>query len=580
MTAYERFQRDQTFRYRIIGMLAKQGYIFHGTNEKFDAFDSNKIRGGSRGREGYGAYFTNEAYKAEEYGNEFIILSTKGMNIVNSENTFSQLNIMSPDDIRVKIEQLNYQLDNVRNRRDYDAINNEIEQYKNYLDDKLLSGINYDDYQILSKYDFKPLSNDSTIYNALSFAYNKLSSTGMKSVSQILLNMGIDGYVIGNVYVIINFNKLNNNIVKDKESLINSMVNENKMKKVVSLKRRDVNEMVETIISKILKENYNECGMAEADNPDTSSEERRDNNSHYAVDKNGKILMGWDHGDKEPDQLKKYPENYFWKDVKDLGVDPYSVKIHTKGWLEKHGLDPNDENNWDRTHTSNKGSVDFNEGDEKEDLLKKADNAHSWNKFDRMATNNQNKNVGKNKYYPNSYDHENLNVKNGKGGAAMVSMLDNPSVSKYGKALRSTPAETDKALNNEGCNEELHDVVHKEGDDWKIRGHKGKGDNEADGDWKANYKSKASAEAALRGYFAQKESKNKKGEKVNEATFDMTDNGDETSTILKKISQMCDFGQDMIEKQNVTSAAGVFIEIKELVHKLYLSNKDNAIYSY
>lgn len=492
MTTYERFQRDQTFRYRIIGMLAKQGYIFHGTNEKFDAFDSNKIQGGSRGREGYGAYFTNEAYKAEEYGNEFIILSTKGMNIVNSDNTFSQLNIMSPDDIRVKIEQLNYQLDNVRNRRDYDAINNEIEQYKNYLDDKLLSGINYDDYQILSKYDFKPLSNDSTIYNALSFAYNKLSSTGMKSVSQILLNMGIDGYIIGNVYVIINFNKLNNNIVKDKESLINSMVNENKMKKVVSLKRRDVNEMVETIISKILKENYNECGMAEADNPDTSSEERRDNNSHYAVDKNGKILMGWDHGDKEPDQLKKYPENYFWKDVKDLGVDPYSVKIHTKGWLEKHGLDPNDENNWDKTHTSNKGSVDF----------------------------------------------------------------------------------------NEGCNEELHDVVHKEGDDWKIRGHKGKGDNEADGDWKANYKSKASAEAALRGYFAQKESKNKKGEKVNEATFDMTDNGDETSAILKKISQMCDFGQDMIEKQNVTSAAGVFIEIKELVHKLYLSNKDNAIYSY
>ena len=61
MTAYERFQKDQTFRYRIIGMLAQQGYIFHGTNEKFDAFDSNQIKGGSRGREGYGAYFTNEA---------------------------------------------------------------------------------------------------------------------------------------------------------------------------------------------------------------------------------------------------------------------------------------------------------------------------------------------------------------------------------------------------------------------------------------------------------------------------------------------------------------------------------------
>ena len=492
MTAYERFQKDQTFRYRIIGMLAQQGYIFHGTNEKFDAFDSNQIKGGSRGREGYGAYFTNEAYKAEEYGNEFVILSTKGMNIVDSNNTFSQLNIISPYDIKNRIEQLNYQLDNVRNNREYDAINNEIEQYKTYLNNKLLSGIAYNDYELLSTYDFKPLNGDSTIYKILSFAYTKLSSTGMKSISQILLNMGIDGYIIGNVYVIINFEKLNNNIVKDKESLINSVINENKMKKVVTLKRKDVNEMVESIISRILMENNNECGMVEVDNPDTSSEERRDNNSHYAVDKNGKILMGWDHGDKEPDQLKKYPENYFWKDVKDLGVDPYSVKIHTKGWLEKHGLDPNNEKNWDRTHTSNKGSVDF----------------------------------------------------------------------------------------NEGVNEELHNVIHKEGDDWKIRGHKGKDDNEKDGDWKANYKSKASAEAALRGYFAQKESKNKKGNKVDEATYNMTDNGDEQSALLKEISKLCDFGIDMTEKGNVTFAGGAFIQIKELAHKIYLSNKDNAVYSY
>lgn len=56
----------------------------------------------------------------------------------------------------------------------------------------------------------------------------------------------------------------------------------------------------------------------------------------------------------------------------------------------------------------------------------------------------------------------------------------------------------------ESVNEELHDVIHKEGDNWKIRGHKGKGDNEADGDWNANYKSKESAEKALKAYFANK----------------------------------------------------------------------------
>lgn len=52
--------------------------------------------------------------------------------------------------------------------------------------------------------------------------------------------------------------------------------------------------------------------------------------------------------------------------------------------------------------------------------------------------------------------------------------------------------------------EELHNVIHKEGGKWKIRGHKGKGTNEKDGDWAANYDSKESAEAALRGYFAKK----------------------------------------------------------------------------
>jgi len=52
--------------------------------------------------------------------------------------------------------------------------------------------------------------------------------------------------------------------------------------------------------------------------------------------------------------------------------------------------------------------------------------------------------------------------------------------------------------------EELKNVIHKEGNKWKIRGHKGKGNNEADGDWAADYKSKESAEAALRGYFAKK----------------------------------------------------------------------------
>lgn len=68
-----------------------------------------------------------------------------------------------------------------------------------------------------------------------------------------------------------------------------------------------------------------------------------------------------------------------------------------------------------------------------------------------------------------------------------------PQVSAEGKSRRKP-----------GMNEELKNVIHKEGGKWKIRGHKGKGDNEKDGDWAADYSSKEKAKAALRAYFANK----------------------------------------------------------------------------
>ena len=67
------------------------------------------------------------------------------------------------------------------------------------------------------------------------------------------------------------------------------------------------------------------------------------------------------------------------------------------------------------------------------------------------------------------------------------------------ETIKEIIAETLKSMISE-----LKDVIHKEGDVWKIRGHKGKGSNEKDGDWKADYKTREDAEAALRGYFASK----------------------------------------------------------------------------
>lgn len=44
--------------------------------------------------------------------------------------------------------------------------------------------------------------------------------------------------------------------------------------------------------------------------------------------------------------------------------------------------------------------------------------------------------------------------------------------------------------------EELHNVIHKKGDKWHIKGHHG--------DWKAEYDSKSDAEKGLKAYFANK----------------------------------------------------------------------------
>lgn len=134
---------------------------------------------------------------------------------------------------------------------------------------------------------------------------------------------------------------------------------------------------------------------------------------------------------------------------------------------------------------------------------------------------------------------------------------------------------------SEGINEELHNVVHKEGDNWKIKGHKGKGDNEADGDWKADYKSKESAEAALRGYFTQKESKDEKGNKIDEASdfsqFARVDNDmrNKFNEFLGRIAYMA----HMLDNQELYTTTrdklyGVYNEFRHNVEKLVIAKQN------
>ena len=90
---YERFKSDQNFRYQIINVLGKNGIVIHGGPISFNAFDPSKMKGGNRAVYGPGAYFTDKAYKAEEFGmgGEYMFANLKDFNLLNLDGSIDQV---------------------------------------------------------------------------------------------------------------------------------------------------------------------------------------------------------------------------------------------------------------------------------------------------------------------------------------------------------------------------------------------------------------------------------------------------------------------------------------------------------
>ena len=62
-------EKKYTNREYIANELIKNGFLIHCTNNKFSGdFDASYIHGSERGREGYGFYFSDRAYKPIQYG--------------------------------------------------------------------------------------------------------------------------------------------------------------------------------------------------------------------------------------------------------------------------------------------------------------------------------------------------------------------------------------------------------------------------------------------------------------------------------------------------------------------------------
>jgi hypothetical protein len=218
---YDRLRNDQVFRYRVIADMVKDGYVFHGTGEdgngvEWDAVDPSKIKGGSRGTYGYGIYFSDHAYKCEKYagysGGHFIIANIKGFNLINLRDKIDKENNIFVDK-QVEYHRLCDALDNARNNREYDMILAKIDEYKETVDKELL----YEITRIIDK------SDGDITYGYLNENIPLLwymEGDSRKRVSNLYLSLGIDGFAVDTEFVIFNFDKLNNAIVKNKEELI------------------------------------------------------------------------------------------------------------------------------------------------------------------------------------------------------------------------------------------------------------------------------------------------------------------------------------------------------------------------
>ena len=195
--------------------LISKGYLVHGTNADFNAFSPEYIRGGSRAREGYGAYFTDTAYKAEEYGTKIKAVKKNIFNFIElraSVEYGSELyfQLFGNDERKKKRQEIqtkiDFLIDNDRYREALDLYD-ELDKLGSSIDDDygvLYGSLRGDCLEAIETFGAKNLG--SLQYNIMNPQRN------LPLLANALIKLGYDGGHDDNVYTIWNFEKLNQNI--------------------------------------------------------------------------------------------------------------------------------------------------------------------------------------------------------------------------------------------------------------------------------------------------------------------------------------------------------------------------------
>lgn len=234
---YYKFKTNMSFRYTACYKLYQHGYVVHGSDSEFETFDSSKIKGGSRAVYGWGAYFTNDSYKCEEYGNNFVFLNIKPFKLLELENNISASNdeiakvINQIETLNAKIQEAEEGLYNAVNIRDYNYYDNERKQCKELLQQLVPDSKTEVFLDMYSN--FLKKNSNATYLQLIHYLRNVFQNKmGESFVSLMFLKFGYDGFHIENQFILFNFDKINNNIVKNKNELLRQILQENENTKI------------------------------------------------------------------------------------------------------------------------------------------------------------------------------------------------------------------------------------------------------------------------------------------------------------------------------------------------------------
>lgn len=194
-------QKRYDEQYSIVASIISKGYLAHGGEKMFNTFDPAFIQGGSRAEYGYGFYFCDQAYKPINYG---------GYLYFTKKDVYDFCNLNTPTDYNPLewIYKISTHLENAcahaKNIEEYENATKQLENMK----------LNSQEQTYLDFFE-KGVREERDLKNAYKYALNYIPGDyNPKYLSSLFMKVGYDGIIAENQYVIFNFDKLNQNILK------------------------------------------------------------------------------------------------------------------------------------------------------------------------------------------------------------------------------------------------------------------------------------------------------------------------------------------------------------------------------